>query len=194
MLYKTNKFNRIVLHKINHSPVMNIPKIEKKKSSHNVEMRSLVISPSAQSIKNESSNYLNYYERELANSIRNLKSNSTKEIKELLNKSKSVTNISAFNTNYNSGMVTRREHSEHKKICLRKIKENKPKVNGWLCLLNKKEEQKIKRIKDITSFNHNAISKCFEINKLFYIKNNTSILEKKLGEIFMTNQKPNILA
>ena len=194
MLYKTNKFNRIVLHKINHSPVMNIPKIEKKKSSHNVEMRSLVISPSAQSIKNESSNYLNYYERELANSIRNLKSNSTKEIKELLNKSKSVTNISAFNTNYNSGMVTRREHSEHKKICLRKIKENKPKVNGWLRLLNKKEEQKIKRIKDITSFNHNAISKCFEINKLFYIKNNTSILEKKLGEIFMTNQKPNILA
>ena len=44
------------------------------------------------------------------------------------------------------------------------------------------------RLMELSGRKHEDISKCFEINKFFYMKNNTSILEKRLRDIFLKKQ------
>lgn len=56
------------------------------------------------------------------------------------------------------------------------------------------ERKSIKKFGDtriLTENNKSQYSKCFEVNKTFFLKNNTSILSKKLSSIFMSNQSNN---
>lgn len=172
-----NKFKQIVLHKINRSPVMNETFMIKthKKSPHSVGMKSLVSplsSLSSRKMRDTSlpeENYSNYYERELAKSIRNM-SSGKKTIS--MYKSKSSIDLSSQNTFYRSGNSTMRE-----------------KNNNWLCLLKRNAiEKKHKRLVELQSNNHRDISKSFGINKLFYLKNNTSIIENKLSDIVLSQK------
>lgn len=172
-----NKFKQIVLHKINRSPVMNETSMKRihKKSPHNVGMKSLVSplsSLSPRKMRDTSlpeENYSNYYEKELAKSIRNMSSGKNTIS---MYKSKSSVDISSQNTFYQSGNSTMRG-----------------KNNNWLCLLKKNaNEKKHKRFIQLQSNSHREISKSFGINKLFYLKNNTSMIENKLSDIVLSQK------
>lgn len=153
------------------------------------------------------------YEQELARSIRNIKrthsnnniynennssiicpmidKQSTKnnshilfQKRTLLKSSNSMRELNST-THYFSGQYTNRNST--KKI----IEYSKDKGRKSNFLNNQTDQVKgvnMTRLMELNGRKHEDISKCFEINKFFYMKNNTSILEKRLRDIFLKKQ------